>query len=502
MIQLKPLDFSALDDAFPQKSLFTHLKRDKELPPSWRSPLRPEQASMVNSGVSNMVLDFLTGKVSIKTDEKATLFTHSSGFSGLAMRRGEGKLVMTGTEGSWQELALLTLACAMTTPLFPSTFKALLHLTKMLERNDLRYPFKKSLQDISDTGALQALCILCDTIDAELSDLDSEEKIMTIERPVDSRIDEGLQDFNIAQGLAPRVQEESSPLSRLRRLIRRGGAALLVGPPGTFKTETAKRAAVESGAALVIAKGSPGVEDRDFLGGVYPLAGGDAWVDGPISRAFASAAQKKTVLLIDEALRYLPENLGVLIGAMDTVSAAELMSLGLGQQPEGRYYVLPLPNGEHLCCPAHQLTWILTTNMGADHHQQADRLDAALLSRLDLELYFDVPKESEVKAIYASVSTPELADLGYRAEVLTRNILKHDARALERPLEARKVIAMLKEAQSIMEEGKDVYAAFHEAFTITALPYCCKRDDRGKSEYGMSDMLMQRLSHEVLGGRG
>lgn len=501
MLQIKPLEIiNNLDESWRTESLFEHVHAQSELPLSARSPLRPEQASTLSPGISNVVADLLRGRLTIKTNAaRATLVQGRSGHVALSVQQPT-HLSWAGATGEWQETIMLALACALTTPHFPVIRSSLLQLTQALSEQGQRYPLRSTLYETRDPATLQALAILCDSVDAEVRQAEEEGRL-TAATQSQTRIDEEVQDLNLAQLLYPKPPRESTHLQRLRRLIARGGAALLVGPPGTFKTETAKTAAVESGAALVIAKGSPGVEDRDFLGGVYPAQQGPTWVDGPISRAFVSAATRKTVLLIDEALRYLPENLGVLIGAMDTVSAAELRAMQLGDAQEGRFYVLPLPNGEHLMCPAQNLTWLLTTNMGADHHQQTDRLDAALLSRLDLELYFGVPDKEKVLGLYASVSTPELAELGYQAEAMTRRLLKEDRRCLERPLEARKTIALLREAHALTCEGLSPHAALREAFSATALPYCCKRDEQGQAEFGMSQMLLQKLTHDVLGGK-
>src|SRR5690606_19079700 len=86
-------------------------------------------------------------------------------------------------------------------------------------------------------------------------------------------------------------------------------------PTGTFKTETGKQLALTTDARLVTLKGAAGIEDRDFWGSIVPTEHGPKWVDGPLTKAFRSAQKNKTVLLIDELLRFEPLYANVLVGA-------------------------------------------------------------------------------------------------------------------------------------------------------------------------------------------
>lgn len=302
----------------------------------------------------------------------------------------------------------------------------------------------------------------------------------------------------------PRKQVQAqSHASRLARLTKRGGVALLVGPPGTFKTETAKRVAVDQGLHLVVAKGAPGVEDRDFIGAVYPTAQGPAWVDGPISRAFALAAREPTLLLIDEVLRYMPETLNVLVGALDAVSTAEAVRAGIPEQMLSggeRHYLLPLPNGEHLTCPVQNLTWVMTTNLGQDHYQTADRLDGALLSRVDLTLEYQAADEEIARKLYLSVAGDErVADVAFQIELMTREAMSGRGALPQRALDARKTVAMIKETRSLLDDGLELAAAFLEAFETVALPYCCTRDTQtGMLDEDVREALIGMLQEEVL----
>lgn len=505
MLNLQPLQIEdAMADSYQVSSPF-QVPSKAELPVQARSVLRSEQASLLSGGITSVISQLLLGKLSLKTTDNAMFITNHREFTAIGVfRQGADMLYWGGVSGKWQETVMLALGCALTTDLLPATAEALQAFIQALAQAGLRYPFTAHSLHASVTSQplYHALARLADTIDAEVDQQVQNGKIQVIPSATATRLDEHVQDVPLAECLyPPKKQVENTHLQRLERLIDRGGTALLVGPPGTFKTETAKLAAVQSGASLVIAKGSPGVEDRDFIGGVYPSeTGGAAWVHGPLSRAFVAAATRKTVLLIDEALRYLPETLSVLIGTMDTYSHAEVKAMNLDVPGEvGRYYVLPLPNGKHLVCPAQNLTWILTTNMGADHHQVTDRLDAALQSRLDMELYFGVPAKDKVLKLYEQAcGSADLARLGHRAEVMTRDLLEGDRRCLERPLEARKVLAVLRETRSMMDHGIPMKDAFLDAFMTVAVPYCCKHEDQGAPEFGMSAMLKQRVVQDVL----
>ena len=275
----------------------------------------------------------------------------------------------------------------------------------------------------------------------------------------------------------------------------------MIGPPGTFKTETAKEVAVAEGMNLIVAKGAPGVEDRDFIGGIYPTEKGPQWIDGPLSRAFVAAQQGKTLLLIDEILRYHPENLNVIIGAMDTVSTAEAVAIGIPASALSgeRHYLLNLPNGDILTAPIEQLIWVMTTNIGTDHLQTADRFDAALLSRIDMVLEYDFPEEERAVALYTSIADdPQLAQIVYQAELVTRASLSEGDSLLIRALEARKCIAFIKEIRALEEEGVDRSSAFMDALESIVIPYCVPRELDGSLSKAGSEMLRRRMEEEVL----
>ncbi|MFC6662484.1 AAA family ATPase [Deinococcus multiflagellatus] len=290
-----------------------------------------------------------------------------------------------------------------------------------------------------------------------------------------------------------------------------------MGPPGTFKTETVKRLVLETGAAVVKMRGAPGIEDRDFIGAITPGVNGPEWVDGPLARAFVLAKSRPTVLQIDEILRYHAEHLQVLVGAMDELSyedARAVLAPALDQladaerpaflqatlpDPGARYYMLDLPTGEAIFCPKPHLVWALTTNMGEDHLQTAQTLDSALLSRIDLVIDYDRPDVETVMPIYEAVAgDARLAQLGYELEDLTYAIAADAEGLLVRPMDARKTIALLKEARACVEDGLSLRDAVLEAAFVTAVPHCCPRDARGLIEEASRAGLLKRIAEEVL----
>lgn len=298
----------------------------------------------------------------------------------------------------------------------------------------------------------------------------------------------------VLQGVARPRPRPTGFLELLRGLVDVGGTALLTGPTGTFKTETAKRAALEAGARLVVLKGMPGLEDRDFIGGVYPGANGPEWKDGPLTEAFRLAQQGRCVLLIDELMRFEPFQLAVLVGALDQVSAAELAAMGLPDYPEeeeagqpARYHVLRLPTGEKVVAPAHRLTVLATTNVG-DDYAQAGALDAALLSRFALQLEFAYPEEAVVLPLYEA-ECPELAAAALRLEAWTREHTAEREGILARGATPRQSLALLRLARRLMTGGMAAAEAFGRAAEVTVLPFCAPRTPSGALEEAALEAL-------------
>ncbi|WP_155864521.1 AAA family ATPase [Deinococcus ficus] len=335
--------------------------------------------------------------------------------------------------------------------------------------------------------------------------------------------------LGIQPGLSPAPTSKSSVLNRLARLTRRGGAALLIGPPGVFKTETIKQLVLQTGHAVVKMRGSPGIEDQDFLGMYTPGADSKAtWVDGPLARAFRLASRGPTILHIDEILRFLPETLNVLVTAMDELSyddaVAVIQPLIAKQDPEkqagiikahlpnpdARYYMLQLPQGTLLFAPKPHLSWLMTTNMGEDHLQVAANIDAALLSRIHLVIDMPRAEPKVTLSLYERIlaGVPGAERIAKVAQEFENNVYSHYQSGdgnLARPLDPRKVIAMLQETRACLEDGMPPADALVEAALVTAVPHCAARNPDGSlEEVGVSttiDFLKEVIRfNQTLGG--
>jgi MoxR-like ATPase len=307
---------------------------------------------------------------------------------------------------------------------------------------------------------------------------------------------------------------DTGPVATLRRLIRRGGTALLVGPTGVGKSIAVRQAAVAEGATLVLVEGWPGLEDRDLYGKVYPVEGPDgrgfAWVDGPLSEAWRLAAtgaeSARVVLVLDELARFDPYHLAPLMGALDRVRGGELLHLaGLrdevraGLQPDEDYRVLKLPNGERLVAPADRLSVLATTNLGADYIQTQQEFDAALLRRFDLHLDVQRLEASARRAILVGHGLPpRAADVlvaieDYSvAETGTHNGL------LRRELNLGTCVTWATEARVLMREGGLSWGeAVIAAAELTAIPFACPRDTDGYLEAPSAQSLREQIRRVV-----
>ena len=464
------------------------------IPPSLHSPrAAPGAVSVVGLGFLNAAYLLLSGATRFQADPDALRVRYASTgsssdervltvdsrsrveiWSGDGVKGGTGPALMAyglalrgDSRFTHTRVALKEVLAAIATP-----------TCKLPQINPLmakaNFPLRDALLHLSDCAYRDLLPILNSNVEFE-PDQSSERSLPEL----DIRI---LLD---PQSPTPRKDLALNTLtSRLERLIRRGGAALLVGPPGTFKTESAKRAAREGGAHLTVLKGAPGVEDRDFIGAVQPGEEGPVWRDGPLTRAYLAAQSGRSVLLIDEALRFEAAYLNVLIGALDTMSRADLKAMGLedeviGSHP-GRFYALTLPSGEIIACPATHLSVILTTNWGDDHLQTSDRLDGALSSRMDLTVEVTTPDPETLLEIFVSIA-------GTHTDLIAplERLMEHTQDSLQagglysRGLDARKAMALLREARALKEEGLTTREAFLEALEVTGVPHCCPRDPDG-----------------------
>jgi MoxR-like ATPase len=151
---------------------------------------------------------------------------------------------------------------------------------------------------------------------------------------------------------------------------------LLEGDRGAGKTTTARALAREGSYGYVEAAGHQGMEACDLFGFLVPVAGhqGLIWKDGPLSKAFRMAQQRKTVLLIDEMLRIPQRELSVLLTALSPDE-------GIYRLPTGRIVKVVDGVGEEevLEVPVSNLAVLATTNVGGEY--AVDSLDPALAER-------------------------------------------------------------------------------------------------------------------------
>lgn len=289
------------------------------------------------------------------------------------------------------------------------------------------------------------------------------------------------------------IKPSSSLTSRVTRLIRRGEKALLVGPSGTFKTETAKRAALEAGRKIVSMSGRPGLEDRDFFQGFVTSEHGFRAVDGPLARAWRLAQSQPVCLIVNELLRFEPMYLSALVGALDTYSAEELTSMGVCTFLPGRYYLLEMPNGERIPCLTNNLSVICTTNIGDDFQQLGQTIDAALLRRLGVILEVREADETITRTLYRDRGAPPaVVERLIQLELMTRRECKPNG-LLERTANPGVILTLLAEARDLVTEGCSWSEALLEAAQVTVVPYCVPRGSNGLLE----DVPSQALERDL-----
>ena len=307
----------------------------------------------------------------------------------------------------------------------------------------------------------------------------------------------------------PEPMPEGYLTATLSGLIQTGGTALLVGPTGTFKTTTATRVAEAEGAALQVVKGRPGIEDRDFFGGVVPTGSGPAWRDGPVTKAFRKGRAEATMLLMDELLRFEPLFLGAFVGLLDPASPAELSARGIDPAPGfsgADHYVAELPTGEEVACPTRRLALVATTNMGSDY-VQASRLDAALMGRFELTVEVERPDPDVKRHLYeeaaedlpcAPVGSARLADLLEAVEETVEEGHIDKGGLYVRKAHPRLMLNMARQMKRILENpqlaGRGPAVAAQEAAAMTVVPNCVERQASGLLDPSGKDSLLQDVA--------
>ena len=138
---------------------------------------------------------------------------------------------------------------------------------------------------------------------------------------------------------SPTAVPESDVARRLTAILQDGGNALLVGPTGTLKSETAMTAAMAAGCRLIVLDGRPELDERETFGDVIPFGLEARFVDGPVTEAFRLARTERVVLLINELLRIDRVYRNNLVSMLDSYTPEQLRAMGLAAGGTGRHYV-------------------------------------------------------------------------------------------------------------------------------------------------------------------
>ena len=315
-----------------------------------------------------------------------------------------------------------------------------------------------------------------------------------------------LSEVALADALRPKAPRSEFPLvPQLTRFARCGGRAsnvVLFGPTATFKTESVKAAAREAGARVVAMNGRPSMSDRDILGEPVVVGQSVSWSDGPLSKAMRSALTRKTVLQIDELLRFDPFYLNTLVGALDLKSAEDLADLGLDvpEQP-GPYYVLELPkNREVLVAPSHNLSVFATTNIGGEYVQPADDLDPALARRLPNQIDVPYPERDVLEPLYRSVCDNDqvVNALFVLAEFVDANTASYGG-AYRSVLHPGLGFNFLNTYQMHVENNTPEREAFRAACEMTLITPLCPRDPDGSLDVS-AQLKLRNKAHLLANG--
>jgi MoxR-like ATPase len=469
------------------------LKARQEIPLELCHPLsqaKTAKPSVVGLGLVSAICKLLLGEVTLGRDGNNLSITYTSSNGDSRTVSSEVSNPNDPLERFWSQAkgthaaTLLAIADAVVTGSLPdvaSDWHDFLHLLRLTLGKQPPYFERQLLTASADK--------LCNDTMMKLTD--------TIYRTVSQALKEGsLEDCDVTARSFPAVSLEvlytntASTISvsetcmkqTLVDLIHEGGTALLLGPTGTLKTETAKAACLESNAALVVIKGRIGLEDRDFYGGVYPVGKSVKFVDGPLTKAFRSAGRQKTVLLVDELLRLEPHYLNAFIGVLDSYTAQEMWAMGVSPCNDERHYLLELPTGESVAAPCSQLSVIATSNLGHDY-LQAQTVDAALLGRFALQLDMGYLAEQELRDFYKTQTGDEkLTQALVALELFTRENTTDTHGLLARAANSRVMLNAAGEYKRQLARGVSTRDAFTGAVRLTLIPFCVPRTSSGALE--------------------
>lgn len=474
------------------------IQKNNSIPEAYRSPLNTSGRGQVGLGYLKAVTELLTLSVTVGREKTYDAFsvTYASGGNEKTARSEQNPngRQWIGSMGVTFGPRLLLLE-ALLRDEHPDVKDAFFVLfTKLRDLIGRPWPFAHAdlTQHASDCDG--EMMLLCDTMYFAVLQLKSTDEVEHVEGNLSPLTTLDLHDIlePPAEPVAPQVA--GSLPGRLKRLVQRGGATMLLsGPSASFKSTFVRQAAADAGAALFIVQGTRSIEPIDLLGSVQVIGGDTKWVDGPVASAMRNAQCSKTLLLIDEAYRMEPHNLNAIIPMLDRITAEILPSMGLAPLTDGPHFVLNLPE-ERIPAPVENLSVALTTNIGSGFIQPADTLDGALETRLRFKFHLERPGREVTEPIYRAVLDDDLVlNALYALEQFTAENLIRDGGLFSDSLSVTTNLAFLEEVKPETEGGIAVNEAFCDTAAFTLAPAVCPRDDYGRYEDAAYRTFMDKV---------
>ncbi|MFC4455245.1 AAA family ATPase [Deinococcus sonorensis] len=479
----------------------------EEIPLALHCPLDPQSSTRTyGPGLGYAVYTLLRGWVTVRASGAQLSVSYPSSSASKAAREvcASGDRWGGDLSSSSATPHLAVVSALLGSPHFPHSRNALKRFVTQVEQHTSeRWPYTQVLGGLTNAPEVkQALLGLSDALYFEIKAAGASGAVQDggqVGALPDLPLGPLIEDL-LGRGAA----QAAGPVrglgleARLRRLMRRGGAALLRGPKGTFKTSTAKRAALAEGAALSVVCGAPGMEDVDLIGGLYPGDTGLVWRDGPVTRAIAAAQDGPSVLLVDEALRFHAEHFNRFVTLLDRYSADEARAMGVPDallpDEAARYQLLTLPTGDVLAAPAERLTVIFTTNAGDEYIQTSSGFDAAMLSRIDLVIeVLEADLQVLLPLLDQAGGDPRLTTVAVSLMQWTQAELAEPGCLLCSHLDARKALSFLREARENLSYGLDLRGALLDACTHVVLGVICPLDSAGRLDAGACAAVMNEL---------
>jgi MoxR-like ATPase len=373
-------------------------------------------------------------------------------------------------------------------------------LVETLATENFYYPLKDPFSvgaAFAGTGVQECLMALCDSLYFYCKTEYASESL-TAGHSIDKNLERPIPLINSAP-TRPAQTTHLPTLQTLKQALEWGMNTLLIGPTATFKTTTAKRAALELRMKFVDVKGMPSSDESVLYGSDRTSATsstGFAFVDGPITAAFRMARRERVMLLIDEMLRFEKLYLDTLIGVMDTYSADEVRSLGGEPVTEDFHYQLLLANNERIFCPKDNLVFIATTNVetGLDSTVFSD----ALRRRFNWIHQLDYPDRNILEPMYKDVfDNPNAISFALDIEAFTRSNTTVAGGLLERPANPSVMMTLLKTAKRFVEAGEKLPDALSKAAELTVVTYCVGFDSVGNPDKDALELLRNEVRNLV-----